>query len=630
MQKAVKAYDTDIEYLKAKPDFEWTTPEIPEEPGDRTFDYEKSMWVVEPGKPAVPPQSHTKRADAEKAFDTHIEAAIKRASEMGDYERKYGSGAKPIHLGEYRGLNVFYDPAQSATISDNKSAAPVFVQGASGERYSVAPSLQSIEYVARNIPKRRDELQKFVEGGERQIETAEKNLGKKFPKQADLEKKSAELQKLNDEMNPPKPGKEKSAAKPAVAQKPQAVAPKPVSPPPQPVVQPSVVASQEKAATHHVLSGNTFAHKDKIKQLGGRWDADKKVWRIPVAKTEADKKRLAEGLENMSGVMVGSIAMSLDYVAGYDDPSLVGVHFYDPDYVAGYDDSPMRLAAANPWEQRRGPRGGHIWVNSKTGDERHQVEQPAAKPSGFAQELKHASELNKLSRQPVPDKLIGGKADGMPDSAFNAEALAAGTKQEMEHTSDPEIAKEIAKDGLVEDPGMYDNRRAVHPGKLTVGKKPHVTETPEFKKWFAGSKIVDKQGLPLRVFHGTQADFGEFRGGMSEGGAMFFSISPKQAGEFAEPYPGAKGAAIMPVYLRMENPMQVSFKGNLYTPEAMERLIEVAKKRGHDGIIANHIVNFEGGKPSTSFAVFDNKQVKSASGNRGTFDTDNPDIRMGT
>lgn len=54
------------------------------------------------------------------------------------------------------------------------------------------------------------------------------------------------------------------------------------------------------------------------------------------------------------------------------------------------------------------------------------------------------------------DKIPGGLAKGMPDSAFDKKALAKGIKVELEHTSSREIAKEIAKDHLYEDPKYYD------------------------------------------------------------------------------------------------------------------------------------------------------------------------------
>lgn len=53
-------------------------------------------------------------------------------------------------------------------------------------------------------------------------------------------------------------------------------------------------------------------------------------------------------------------------------------------------------------------------------------------------------------------KFRGGLADKKRESDFDPEALAKGTAVEMEHTDDPEAAKEIAMDHLVEDPKYYD------------------------------------------------------------------------------------------------------------------------------------------------------------------------------
>lgn len=48
-----------------------------------------------------------------------------------------------------------------------------------------------------------------------------------------------------------------------------------------------------------------------------------------------------------------------------------------------------------------------------------------------------------------------GRAKGMPDSDFDSKQLKKGTDVEFEHTNDPEIAKEIAKDHLAETGHYY-------------------------------------------------------------------------------------------------------------------------------------------------------------------------------
>jgi len=60
------------------------------------------------------------------------------------------------------------------------------------------------------------------------------------------------------------------------------------------------------------------------------------------------------------------------------------------------------------------------------------------------------------------DLLPGGKGDDRPDSMFDPEQLARGIAVEMEHTGNPALAKEIAKDHLTEDPQYYVKLAAIH------------------------------------------------------------------------------------------------------------------------------------------------------------------------
>ena len=53
------------------------------------------------------------------------------------------------------------------------------------------------------------------------------------------------------------------------------------------------------------------------------------------------------------------------------------------------------------------------------------------------------------------DLLAGGLGDNKPDRDFSKKELAKGVEHEHEHTSDDQIAKEIAKDHLSEDPHYY-------------------------------------------------------------------------------------------------------------------------------------------------------------------------------
>jgi hypothetical protein len=63
---------------------------------------------------------------------------------------------------------------------------------------------------------------------------------------------------------------------------------------------------------------------------------------------------------------------------------------------------------------------------------------------------------DELERNGAVEELAGGLAYGQGDDQFDAKALNAGTKVELEHTDDASLAKQIAKDHLSEDPKYYE------------------------------------------------------------------------------------------------------------------------------------------------------------------------------
>lgn len=152
-------------------------------------------------------------------------------------------------------------------------------------------------------------------------------------------------------------------------------------------------------------------------------------------------------------------------------------------------------------------------------------------------------------------------------------------------------------------------------------------ETPEFKAWFGDSKVVDAEGKPLRVFHVTRADITEFQ---TEGNrtstndrldAAFFTDSVDYADAYAYEKKG-EGVRTMPAYLSMQNPLVVGADPRNFSDPRYEQLvIQQARTAGHDGV-AFH--DAESG--ATFYAAFEPTQVKSATGNRGTFDPNDPNI----
>jgi 8-oxo-dGTP pyrophosphatase MutT (NUDIX family) len=75
-----------------------------------------------------------------------------------------------------------------------------------------------------------------------------------------------------------------------------------------------------------------------------------------------------------------------------------------------------------------------------------------------------------LSHSGQKDLLPGGEADNLPDQEFSPAALAEGAKHEHEHTSNDQIAKEIAKDHLSEDPHYYEKIKEIEKAAIAADK----------------------------------------------------------------------------------------------------------------------------------------------------------------
>lgn len=138
------------------------------------------------------------------------------------------------------------------------------------------------------------------------------------------------------------------------------------------------------------------------------------------------------------------------------------------------------------------------------------------------------------------------------------------------------------------------------------------TETAAFKRWFGDSKVVDAEGKPLVVYHGTTADVAAFDAARSRDAGVWLTPIPGAA----EMYSGAReGANLIPAYVALRNPYEAS------VGESRADALMRAADRGHDGII----VRDSDGSIST-LAVFSPEQIKSAIGNSGAFDSGNPSI----
>ena len=192
--------------------------------------------------------------------------------------------------------------------------------------------------------------------------------------------------------------------------------------------------------------------------------------------------------------------------------------------------------------------------------------------------------------------------------------------------------------------------------KAPNGKETNLTEdqwlsvrTAAFKNWFGdwehdpenASKVVDENGEPRVVYHGTYGDFTVFDKarigsatdyGIWGRGFYFTNMENTPYGNkklalflnFRNPFifNDYKSAEEIGDYLNIwDGNFHEDDRFGIFRPYATgaAQIADSAQERGHDGLIAVL------GK-WTEYIAFEPNQIKSATDNRGTFDPKNPDI----
>lgn len=91
---------------------------------------------------------------------------------------------------------------------------------------------------------------------------------------------------------------------------------------------------------------------------------------------------------------------------------------------------------------------------------------------------------------------------------------------------------------------------------------PGIAASFNFRSWFGASKVVDDQGRPLVVYHGTGADLEQFKtqggAGKSHETGAFFSSNSATASTYTG---GVNGGNVLPVFLALENPVVIDAQG---------------------------------------------------------------------
>jgi len=178
------------------------------------------------------------------------------------------------------------------------------------------------------------------------------------------------------------------------------------------------------------------------------------------------------------------------------------------------------------------------------------------------------------------------------------------------------------------------------PPKVTTLFQSAEPGSPDFKRLTEGTKIVDDAGEPLRLFHGTPAkgvkDL-DPNMAMEVRGAVFFTDNMDVADGYiyerdifvAEPgAPLGQPGQVIEASLRIKNPMEVDFKGEVGDAARISKLVDEAKKKGHDGLIIRNVDDTvdSSGKLGTSYAVFNKDQIVQRPAKETLFQSATPDF----
>jgi len=193
--------------------------------------------------------------------------------------------------------------------------------------------------------------------------------------------------------------------------------------------------------------------------------------------------------------------------------------------------------------------------------------------------------------------------------------------------------------------------------------------TPSFKNWFGdwendkenASKVLDENGEPLVVYHGSNQWFQVFNEGKTNKSSnvntpdntIFTNDNKEIASSFQNYYGGKvtdvildensplhrkydwgtyRAGGVYSLFMNLRNPKIVDYKGQTWKADGMNINDEVAKamQKGYDGFIAKNIIDvgFTDVTPpaSNDYIAFNNTAVKSATDNNGNFDASNPNI----
>ncbi|NSX14941.1 PLxRFG domain-containing protein [Cupriavidus taiwanensis] len=261
---------------------------------------------------------------------------------------------------------------------------------------------------------------------------------------------------------------------------------------------------------------------------------------------------------------------------------------------------------------------------------------------------------------------------GKPRTEKQAKAARANAKAAEQPASTP---KKKTEKQLRAERGAAAKQKeaAAEPPRGSMPAPTISTNAEAFKRWFGDSKVRADGGAPMVMYHGTSASqageaFTSFDTLASNYGLMgmggYFTADPTVASSYTRKGKGGS-PTVYPVYLSIKNPIDMDAKADveawkrqfdgieeyheggdtneswyraaeeslvdqeLPKWEGAEIMQDALRAMGYDGIthIGGGRVDADGARHRV-FIAFDPEQIKSAIGNRGTFDAASPELVM--
>lgn len=287
----------------------------------------------------------------------------------------------------------------------------------------------------------------------------------------------------------------------------------------------------------------------------------------------------------------------------------------------------------------------------------------------------------------TPFAPIAGAVEAARGSAERTFGPAAGHAVDVASMVNPDVLPlTIGKAGTLV--GHYGPELAMGANRISVPKSETSLDFAlrqyEPEGYLADDNLIRKQNfenfmegtsVPQRVYHASKQNFENFNTEMSEFGSHFGTIDQANDISKSDLYPDFfvskhSKTQTYPAYINIKNPLRL-FDNGIFNPdtvarqlidkgimswgdydeimklpknEASKSLQEVVKNNGYDGVVyLNRREGIKGLKPEDfnmtdkqfaktypdardSYIIFDPTQVKSAIGNRGTYDPKSPKL----